>query len=65
MTPGSRHATNPLANYRVSLPLVASSGEIGRDLAIAWAALAAWRDTAEVAHRITVLRPVVIPEASI
>ena len=65
MTPGSRHPTYRLANYRVSLPPVASGGEIGRDLAIAWAALAAWRDTAEVAHRITVLRPFVIPEAGI
>ena len=65
MTPGSRHATNPLANYRVSLPLGSSGGEIGRDLAIAWAALAAWRDTAGVAHRITVLRPCVIPDAGV
>lgn len=65
MTPVSRHPNDSLANYRAPLPPVDSGGEFGRDLAIAWAALTARRDTAKVTHRITVLRPLVIPEVSI
>ena len=65
MTPVSRHPTEPPSDYRPPLGPDAHGGEAGRDLAIAWAVLAAWRDTTGVAHRITVLRPFVIPEASI
>jgi hypothetical protein len=65
MTPVSRHPTDSLANYPAPLAPAVSGGEFGRDLAIAWAELAAWRDTAEVAHHITVLRPFVIPVARI
>ena len=65
MTPVSRQPTEPPPDYRPPLGPHVRGGEAGRDLAIAWAVLAAGRGTTAVAHRITVLRPFVIPEASI
>jgi hypothetical protein len=57
MMPRPTRPTEPSPNYRVPLAGEAPADDEGRELAMAWAGLAALRGSPIAGRRVTVLRP--------